>query len=121
MTTQLPADMQQAIDACLEAYKVCGETAYVCQQNSSTDPRMMQTMHRLVDCAEICIVTANFMLRRSENHPLTCEACVEICAQTARDCEALAEQDECFARCAQVCRLCSEACLDSSRTLVAAY
>jgi hypothetical protein len=63
----------------------------------------------MLDCAEICQTSANFMLRGSDLHPLTCEVCAEICAECADDCDGF-DGDARMQNCAKVCRRCSETC-----------
>jgi hypothetical protein len=63
----------------------------------------------LLDCAEICQTSANFMLRGSELHSRTCWACAEICERCARDCERLSD-DAYMRACAEACRRCANSC-----------
>jgi hypothetical protein len=60
----------------------------------------------MLDCAEICQTSANFMLRNSALHAHTCRACAEICTACADSCEAVGEMDECV----ETCRRCAESC-----------
>ncbi len=60
----------------------------------------------MMDCVDICGVSAAFMLRNSAHHALTCGACAEICQLCADDCERVGEMDECV----EACRSCAEAC-----------
>jgi hypothetical protein len=63
----------------------------------------------MLDCAEICETSANFMIRGSELHHLTCGACAEVCDRCAEDCERMGD-DETMRRCAETCRRCAESC-----------
>jgi hypothetical protein len=63
----------------------------------------------LLDCAEICQASANFMLRGSPFHVRTCAACSEICQACAEDCEQMGG-DERMRACAEACRRCAESC-----------
>ncbi|MFL5574948.1 MAG: four-helix bundle copper-binding protein [Gemmatimonadaceae bacterium] len=67
------------------------------------------TVGLLLDCAEICQTSANFMVRGSPYHTVTCAACAELCRACAEACRAF-EQDENMAHCAEVCELCAESC-----------
>lgn len=63
----------------------------------------------LLDCADICGLSARFMVRRSDAHPLTCGACAEVCLRCAEDCQRF-QDDEMMMRCAEVCRQCADSC-----------
>jgi hypothetical protein len=68
----------------------------------------------MLDCAEICQTSANFMLRRSEVHGRTCGVCAEVCRRCAEDCERFSD-DEQMTACAEMCRRCSSSCEEMSR------
>lgn len=44
----------------------------------------------LLDCAEICQTSANFMLRGSELHGRTCAVCADACQRCAASCRQMA-------------------------------
>ena len=67
----------------------------------------------MMDCAEICQTSANFMLRGSDLHHLTCAACAEICDRCAADCDRMSD-DPRMAACAEECRRCAESCRQMS-------
>jgi hypothetical protein len=64
----------------------------------------------LLDCAQICATSADFMLRASLDHTRTCAVCAEICRRCAEECERIAGQDEMIRRCAEICRKCAKTC-----------
>jgi hypothetical protein len=68
-----------------------------------------QHIRLLLDCAEICQTSANFMVRGSDLHAATCRACAEVCERCADDCERMAD-DEMMRRCAEICRRCAASC-----------
>jgi len=63
----------------------------------------------LLDCAEICSVSADFMIRGSELHAHTCQACAAICDRCADECDKLGQEPH-LAACAEICRRCAESC-----------
>ena len=63
----------------------------------------------LLDCAEICQTSANFMLRGSNLHVYTCAVGAEVCERCAKDCERFPD-DEQMQACAEQCRRCAESC-----------
>jgi hypothetical protein len=60
----------------------------------------------MINCAEICQTSANFMLSNSELHHLTCRVCAEVCQKCADSCSAIGDMDDCAAE----CRKCAESC-----------
>jgi len=63
----------------------------------------------LLDCAEICQTSANFMLRGSDQHPSACAICAEVCERCAARCDQLGNEDF-MRRCAEACRRCAQSC-----------
>src|SRR5581483_3241702 len=108
--------MMRCIDECQSCHSVCLEAVRHCLDKSGrhADPSHIAT---LLDCAEICTTSANFMLRGSEQHQSTCEVCAEVCDACATACDAFKDDDE-MRRCAEECRRCAESCraIAGSRT-----
>jgi hypothetical protein len=65
----------------------------------------------LLDCAEICRTSADFMIRGSELHPHICRACAAVCARCADECDAMGE-DPYMAACSEICRRCALSCAE---------
>ena len=63
----------------------------------------------LLDCAEICQTSANFMLRGSDLHMRTCAVCAEVCQRCAESCERMGDDTQMRA-CAEECRRCADSC-----------
>lgn len=63
----------------------------------------------LQDCAQMCAVAADFMLRGSDRSRRACEFCAEICLTCANDCDRFPD-DQHMRVCAETCRRCMEAC-----------
>jgi len=72
----------------------------------------------LLDCAEICQTSANFMLRSSDLHAEICRACAVVCERCAEDCERMGDDVE-MQRCAQTCRRCAESCRQMAAMMAA--
>jgi len=71
---------------------------------------MPETLVRLLlDCAEICATSADFMIRGSDMHAHVCQACAAVCDRCADECDRMAE-DPYLAACAEICRRCAETC-----------
>lgn len=101
--------MLQCIELCTDCHKACMQTIPYCLQagGKHAAPNHLRLM---IDCAEICQTSANFMLRGSDLHSHTCAACAVVCQRCAQDCEALADGDNRMAACAEMCRRCAESC-----------
>lgn len=100
--------MQDCINNCLNCHNVCLETVSHCLQKGG---RHAQAEHirLLIDCAEICQTSANFMIRGSDLHTRTCAVCAEVCERCAESCEQFGD-DEQMRTCAEACRRCAESC-----------
>jgi hypothetical protein len=110
---QHQAEMRRCIELCTECHNVCVETLARCLQHGGehAEPAHVRLM---LDCAEICQTSANFMLRGSELHGRTCGVCADVCERCARDCAGFAE--EFMQRCADACRRCAESCRQMAGT-----
>lgn len=106
---EISGDMQQCITNCLNCHRMCEQTALHCLHmggpHASPDHIRM-----MLDCAQICQTSADFMLRGSAFHHRTCGVCAEICESCAKDCERLANGDQQMQACADACRRCVETC-----------
>ena len=100
--------------ACVRSHAMCLETARYCTEQTSGHIAPGH-IALLQDCAEMCQLTANSLLRRSSRHSVVCNACAELCETCARDCEAFTA-DEQMKRCARVCRDCAESCRDMAKS-----
>lgn len=109
MPEHASADMQQCIRNCSECHRVCTATLAHCLEMGGKHAEKHH-ITLLIDCAQICHTSADFMLRESELHHITCGACAEICERCATDCEQMAEGDEQMLACAEMCRVCATSC-----------
>ena len=113
--TQMSQDMQQCINECLNCHSVCLATVRYCLEQGGKHAEA-QHIQTLLDCAEICQTSANFMLRGSELHGRTCAVCAEVCARCAESCEQVGD-DEQMRACAEACRRCAESCRQMANTV----
>lgn len=100
--------MQECIQNCLDCHSICVQTVQYCLQQGGTHVAP-QHIRLLLDCAEICQTSANFMLRESDLHQRTCGVCAEVCARCAEDCRQMSNDPQMQA-CADACRRCAESC-----------
>ncbi len=101
--------MLVCIQNCQDCHRACLQTLAYClrQGGRHAEPDHLRL---LMDCADICLTSAAFMIRGSDLHGRTCGVCAEVCERCAEECERLAEGDEMMTRCAEVCRRCAESC-----------
>lgn len=104
----LSSDMEACIQACTSCHHVCLETVTHCLERGGEHAAPAH-IGLLLDCAEICQTSANFMLRGSPLHPAACGVCATVCEACAASCEQFAGDPE-MERCAQECRRCAESC-----------
>ncbi|MBK8020018.1 MAG: four-helix bundle copper-binding protein [Chloroflexi bacterium] len=104
-------EMLRCIDNCMECHRVCVETTAHCLQMG--DKHAEQSHIRLLlDCAQICQTSADFMIRGSDLHGMTCGVCAEVCQRCAQDCERLDPDDSQMQACAAACRRCAASCAE---------
>lgn len=110
MPHHLSAEMKRCIENCHECHDVCVQTLHHCLEKGG---RHAEASHirLLLDCAQICHTSEDFMLRGSDLHMLTCGVCAEVCARCADSCRRMAD-DEVMKRCADVCLRCADSCAE---------
>ena len=102
-------DLKDCIDNCTACHRACLDAALHAMQERHDSAHV----RLLLDCAEICQISANFMLRRSPLHSQTCGVCSQICRRCAEACAQMS--DEVMRRCAEICSRCAESCGRMSR------
>ena len=114
-TTHQQHTMEQCIENCTNCHRICLETT-ARHFAGEASPKLEEALVRLLlDCAEICRTSADFMIRGSIMHPHTCRACAEVCSRCADECDRMGE-DPYMAACAEICRRCAETCREMAAT-----
>jgi hypothetical protein len=107
---QTNQQMQQCIDECTGCHQVCLRTIQHCLGMGGKHAEQAH-VRVMADCAQICAVSADFMLRMSDLHGRTCGVCAEACQRCADDCDRVGGgQDPQMKQCADACRRCAESC-----------
>ncbi|MBI3929207.1 MAG: four-helix bundle copper-binding protein, partial [Armatimonadetes bacterium] len=75
--------LRDCIDACTRCHHLCAETLDYCLEKGHNKPAHIRLLQ---DCIEICQTSADFMLRGSDLHALTCRVCADVCQRCADDC-----------------------------------
>jgi hypothetical protein len=100
--------IQDCIKNCQHCHQICVETVQHCLTKGGPHAEANH-IKTLLDCAEICETSANFMVRGSNIHSQTCSVCAEACERCATDCERFGDDAQMKA-CAESCRRCVESC-----------
>jgi len=105
---QKSMDMEQCIINCSECARVCIETIPSCLKSGGrhADPDHIMM---LMNCAQICRTSANFMISGSPLHMKTCDVCAETCDACADSCATAGDEDF-MQRCVDFCRRCADSC-----------
>ena len=111
MTTQtISREMQQCIEACIECQKCCVALETNCLKSGGADSRTIQTAK---DCAEMCQMCSNFVMRESHFAVDICKLCSEVCKDCAAACDKTS-RGSIAKECAVACRRCAETCMNVS-------
>jgi len=100
------SSMQSCIDTCSHCHATCLQTAMV--HCLSVGGKHVEASHfrLMMNCAELCQTSANFMLSESAFHVNLCGICADVCEACATSCEAVGGMEEC----AKACRECVVSC-----------
>jgi hypothetical protein len=107
VSSPISAASRTAIDACANCHHVCLEllSSFLQPNGPKLDVERYQL---LADCAEICEISANFMLSASTRSYLLCEICGPLCDETSESCRKV--EDPSFQVCANAARRAAAAC-----------
>ena len=108
------AVMQKCIAACTSCHATCLEAVTHCLRMGGKHAEAGH-IALLLDCAQICATSADFMIRQSAHHKAVCRACADVCRACAKSCEAMAD-DDMMKRCAEECRRCAQSCAEMAGT-----
>jgi hypothetical protein len=98
--------MQDAIKSCLDCHAMCLRIAMTdCLQRGGAHVRA-EHFRLMINCAELCQTSANFMLSSSPLHGRVCAVCAEACDACARSCEQVGGMEQCI----EACRECAKSC-----------
>jgi hypothetical protein len=102
------ATMQDCITDCLDCHSVCLSTIAHCLAKGG-EHAAPEHIRLLQDCAQICVTSADFMLRQSPVHHMVCQLCAGVCELCAAECARMAD-DEQMVLCAETCQRCTQSC-----------
>lgn len=99
-------EMQACIDACQRCHVAClSMAANHCLEAGG---RHVEPAHfrLMLDCAQVCATSADFMARSSAHHARVCALCAEVCRACAESCRELDGMEDCVA----ACEACTASC-----------
>lgn|GEM_PF-538830 len=98
--------MQECIEACQRCHRICLHTAMTQCLEMGGKHTEAEHLRLVLNCAELCQTTANFMLCESSHHAAVCALCAEICTACADDCDRIGDMRDCVAACRNCAKLC---------------
>lgn len=107
--TMMSNEMNECCHMCAECSRVCLETVNHCLQKGGKHAEAKH-IQLLLDCAEICQTSANFLARGSDVHDKVASLCADICEKCAESCEQIDPNDAMMKQCAEMCHKCAESC-----------
>src|SRR3954471_13920707 len=108
LTDDYSEQMLVCIQNCQDCHRACLQTLAYCMKQGGRHAEP-QHLRLLMDCADICITSAAFMLRASDLHTYTCAACAEVCQRCADDCNEMSD-DLRMKALADTCQHCADSC-----------
>ena len=106
----LSPELKRCIEHCNHCYETCLHSASTHCLEMGGEHARPEHIKLMLDCADICRTSADFMLRHSPRHEKICGVCAEICEACADDCERVGGMEECV----KACRQCAESCRQMS-------
>lgn len=108
---QLSNQAHNALHALAACHQTCHSMAMVHCLELGGEHARPQHLRLMLDCADICATTADFIGRKSQFHTQIAGLCVEICETCAEACEKLGQMEACVS----ACRECAERCREIAR------
>jgi hypothetical protein len=105
-------EVKECVQNCLVCFKTCTEVLVKCLKMGGKHAEN-EHVNLIVDCARICSLNADFMLRNSSYYPQTCGITADISEECAVSCERF--KDDFMKECAKVCRKCAESCREMAK------
>lgn len=98
--------IQPCVEACSNCHKTCLNTAMTHCLEEGGKHLEAEHFRIMINCAEICQTSVNFLLSGSTFNHHVCGVCAEICEACAKSCEQIGGMEDCV----RACRECAESC-----------
>jgi hypothetical protein len=102
-------EIKKCAQLCQDCHALCTETIQHCLKLGGRHAAP-EHIGLLLDCAQLCETTAQYLLRRSSLHERVCALCADVCRQCAENCVQLSGDDPMVKQCAELCRRCAGSC-----------
>ena len=102
-------EMEKCIQLCQDCHALCTKTISHCLQLGGRHAAP-DHIRLFLDCAQLCDITAQYLLRGSSLHEKMCALCAEACRQCADSCVQVAGDDQMVKQCIDMCRTCAGSC-----------
>lgn len=104
------SEIQAAIQNCVHCNLICKQLIHHCLQKGGVyaEPSHVRLLE---DCADICALTANLMLRESDLHRRMCDVCADACTACGNRCLCFPEDERmkaCASACLQTASICQK-------------
>jgi hypothetical protein len=108
----LTREMDEAARACAECHRSCTNTfGHLRAWEEDSPVASPDDFRLLLDCGQICSVTADFLLRASSSSVALGSLCADICRKCQQMCLKIARDgDPVLEDCAKACLQCANAC-----------
>lgn len=103
------SDLEHCIHLCHECHALCNKTIAECLKLGGSHAAY-EHIQLFIDCAQMCMVTADYLTRQSVIHDRVCRVCADACRLCAESCEKVAGGNQLLKQCADLCRRCSDSC-----------
>lgn len=102
-------NMDQCIQDCLSCYQECMSCIPHClnQGGKHADKNHITLM---MECAEMCNMSATFMQLKSKFSFEHCQLCAKVCEACEASCSSIDPNDSMMQKCADMCRKCADSC-----------
>ena len=105
--------MLVCIQNCQDCYRACLQTFAYCLKRGGRHAAA-ELLRGLLDCADICLTSAGFMIRNSDLHAPVCAACADVCQSCSARCADLGD-DRRMKALTDTCAHCAESCREMAR------
>lgn len=112
MNKNLTIDRQNMIEACIQGCRAChGECIAAISHCLRVGGKHADERHIsiLQDCADLCKLSEDGMVRSSGVMERMCRLCGDVCMACAESCESFGD-DRTMGKCAEACRACADSC-----------
>lgn len=114
LTARADLTPEQCILDCTECHDICLETLNYCLEKGG---RYAEAPHvrLLLDGAQLCQATIDFLLRKSDWQGQMCTVCADVCDQCAESCSQF-QDDVQMAACGDICQRAVASCRTVAQT-----